>query len=166
MKTQLFFVIGLFLCACSGGDASSNQGGQVVSAVAADGQNEAELQASLKEIEREEQERANSRTTMSFDKMTVDFGKITEDTDNKASFVVQNTGKKPLIIEKVDVSCGCTTASKPERPILPGETDRIDVVFHPHVGQLDKQSKTVTVTANTEPKIAVLSIEAFVEKKL
>jgi hypothetical protein len=165
MKNRVFFIIVLFLCSCTENESPSDQDGKIVSAIAANGQTEAELKESLEEIEREEQERANSRTTMSFDKTAVNFGTIKEDTDNKASFIVKNTGTKPLIIEKVDVSCGCTTASKPEKPILPGMTDKIDVVFHPHEGQLDQQNKTVTITANTDPKIAVLTIEAFVEKK-
>jgi hypothetical protein len=63
------------------------------------------------------------------------------------------------------VSCGCTTAKKPEKPILPGGTDKIEIVFHPKVGQLDKQEKTVTITANTEPSTEVLTIKAFVIEK-
>jgi hypothetical protein len=78
--------------------------------------------------------------------------------------VVTNTGKNPLIIDKVDVSGGCTTAEKPEKPILPGKSDKISVVFHPKPGQLNEQKKTITVTANTEPKIVVLDIQAFVNE--
>lgn len=160
----------LTIYACSN-DATSikSQNGEVASTIAANGNNEEELKASLAEIEKEEQERlqkeASSITSMTFDKMTQNFGKIKEDTENKASFIVTNTGKNPLIIDKVDVSCGCTTAQKPEKPIMPGKSDKIEIVFHPKVGQLNEQKKTVTVTANTEPKIVVLNIEAFVTPK-
>lgn len=88
-----------------------------------------------------------------------------EESDNKTVFRVTNTGKFPLIIDAVKASCGCTTPSKPTEPIAPGKSDKIEVVFHPNVGQLNKQSKTVRVTANTEPKETVLKISAFVEKK-
>ena len=44
--------------------------------------------------------------------MEYDFGKVKEDTDNPAVFKVTNTGKNPLVIEKVSTSCGCTTAKK------------------------------------------------------
>ena len=146
-----------------------SQSGEVVSAVAADDQNEADLKASLSAIEKEEQARllgeSSAMTSMSFDKTTQDFGKIKEDTENNASFIVTNTGTKPLIIEKVDVSCGCTTAKKPEKPIAPGKSDKIEIIFHPKVGQLNEQNKTVTITANTEPKTAVLNIKAFVTEK-
>lgn len=149
---------------CADEKSGKSKDGEVSSAIAADGGNEEDLKASLKE-EQERLEKENAAlTSMSFDKKVHNFGKIKEDTENKASFIVTNTGKNPLIIDKVDVSCGCTTAKKPEKPIAPGKSDKIEIVFHPKVGQLNEQKKTVTVTANTDPKIVVLNIEAFVEK--
>ena len=56
---------------------------------------------------------------MKFDKMNHDFGNVTADTDNKTYFTVTNTGSNPLIIESVKASCGCTTPTKPEKPIMP-----------------------------------------------
>jgi hypothetical protein len=171
MKNIILASLGLFLgVSCT--DSSSKitaKKGEIKSSIAATDETESELKASLAEIEKEEQARlallSSTYTTMSFDKMTQNFGKIKEDSENKASFVVTNSGKNPLIIEKVDVSCGCTTAQKPEKPILPGKSDRIEVIFHPKIGQLNEQKKTVTVVANTEPKITVLNIEAYVEAK-
>jgi molybdopterin-biosynthesis enzyme MoeA-like protein len=166
MKRKVIFIATiLLLSACS--SESKNETYQ--SSVAANSATEAELKASLQEIEAEEQARLKqemaTKTTMEFESLTHDFGKILEDSENRASYVVKNTGKNPLIIDKVEVSCGCTTASKPEKPILPGKTDKIEIVFHPKVGQLNQQEKTVTVTANTEPKTAVLLLRANVQKK-
>lgn len=128
-----------------------------------------ELRQSLSEVEKEEQrleqEALANMTTMSFDKISHDYGKVQADTDNKTIFRVTNTGKKPLVIEKVSASCGCTTPSKPEKPIPPGKSDEITVVFHPKETQLGQQNKTVTVMANTNPKMEVLNISAMVEKK-
>lgn len=170
MKNQIILGICLFIISSCGNDKDSVKmvSGEVSSTIAASEGSEEDLKASLQEIEKEEQALARdasaNATTMSFDKTTQNFGKIKEDTENNASFIVTNTGKKPLIIEKVDVSCGCTTAKKPEKPIMPGKSDKIEVVFHPKVGQLKEQHKTITVTANTSPPIAVLNIEAFVIK--
>jgi hypothetical protein len=166
MKRKVIFIATiLLLSACS----SESKNGTYQSSVAANPATEAELKASLQEIEAEEQARLKeeiaTKTTMEFESLTHDFGKILEDSENRASYVVKNTGKNPLIIDKVEVSCGCTTASKPEKPILPGKTDKIEIVFHPKVGQLNQQEKTVTVTANTEPKSAVLVLKANVQKK-
>lgn len=151
------------LSGCSNNDSTTN--GEVESRISATENSEEEIQNSLDEIEKEEKEIQARTTTLKFDKTTVDFGKIKEDTENKASYVVTNTGKVPLIIEKVDVSCGCTTAKKPEKPIPPGGSDKIEMVFHPKVGQLDQQNKTITVTANTKPNTTELQIKAFVVKK-
>lgn len=114
---------------------------------------------------KEEEKEALPLTSMKFDRMKHDFGKVKEDTDNKTYFTVTNTGSNPLVIETVKASCGCTTPKKPEKPIMPGKSDKIEVVFHPKEGQLKQQNKTVRVVANTNPSELVLNIGAFVEEK-
>jgi archaellum component FlaG (FlaF/FlaG flagellin family) len=164
---KLFIAVSIIsvLSSCgNSGNEIQSQDGEVSSSIAAGGESEEELKATLADAQKEEEQSIASSTSMSFNKMLHDFGKIKVDTDNKATFVVTNTGKNPLIIDKVDVSCGCTTAEKPEKPILPGKSDKISVVFHPKPGQLNEQKKTITVTANTEPKIVVLDIQAFVNE--
>ena len=52
---------------------------------------------------------------------------------------------------------------KSRKPLALGETDEIEVIFHPKEGQLNGQSKSVTI-ANTEPLMTV-KVKAFVEKK-
>ena len=132
------------------------------STIIADDPSEYEFQ---KELSESELNNNSNITSMRFDKIVYDYGKIIVDTDNKAFFTVTNTGDKPLIIENVSASCGCTTPKKPEKPIAPGKSDRIEVIFHPKDGQLDAQEKTVTVFANTDSKIEVLKIMAFVLTK-
>lgn len=151
----------LFLFACS----SNSSKGELKSPILADDVDEKEIQKEL-EAERLEEERLkNAFTTLEFDRVSHDFGKVEEDSENKTVFIVKNTGKQPLVIENVSASCGCTTPTKPEKPIPPGGKDKIEVVFHPKMGQLEEQAKTVTVTSNTEPKMTVLNIKAFVTKK-
>lgn len=168
MKITYFFISILLLASC-GSENSSKTDGKLISTVVANDENEAELKKELSEVEKEEKERlqneASNLTTMSFDRIEHDFGKVKVDTDNKTVFYVTNTGKKPLIIEGVSASCGCTTPTKPEQAIQPGKKDKIEVVFHPKPGQLKEQNKTVTVTANTDPKMVVLNVKAFVEEK-
>ncbi len=154
------------LTACGGNDSKVNpQEGEVVSAIAADNNDEATRKAELEKIEKENLEKEQSMTTMSFDKTTIDFGKVKEDSENKAVFTVMNTGNQPLKIEKVDVSCGCTTAKKPENAIAPGKSDQIEVIFHPKIGQLKEQEKSITVFANIQDEMQVLYIKAYVEEK-
>ena len=99
MKITYFFISILLLVSC-GSENSSKKEGKLVSTVVANDENEAELKNELSEVEKEEKERleneAGAITTMSFDKMEHDFGKVKVDTDNKTVFYVTNTGKKPL----------------------------------------------------------------------
>lgn len=169
MKKLTFIACSILLIAsCESGNKIESQDGEIGSSIVADGESEEELKKTLEEAQKEEEELAKaeaaSSTTMSFDKMLHDFGNIKVDTDNNATFIVTNTGKNPLIIEDVSVSCGCTTAEKPEKPIAPGKSDKISVVFHPKPGQLKEQKKSIAITANTIPKVVALDIKAFVKE--
>ncbi len=168
MKYLLSVFLYLIICSCKD-NSVNNSDGKISSRIEADQSSESEFRKELEEVDNEEQKRLKElesiQTTMSFDRMKHDFGKVTEDSENRTTFIVKNTGKKPLIIESVSASCGCTTPTKPEKPIAPGKSDKIEVVFHPKVGQLNEQTKTVTVTANTEPSMSVLTVTAFVNPK-
>lgn len=169
MKKVIYLIALTYLAASCGGSSIEvkKQDKSVASAVEAGGQSEAELDASLKEIKAEEarleKEELENNTTLSFNEIEHDYGNVKADSDNTTNFIVTNTGKKPLIIETVEASCGCTTPEKPTKPILPGKSDKIKVVFHPKETQLGEQNKTVTVTANTVPRLTVLKIKAFVK---
>ncbi|MCB0540295.1 MAG: DUF1573 domain-containing protein [Chitinophagales bacterium] len=98
-------------------------------------------------------------TTMSVDRMTHDFGNISDQSPVETKFVVTNTGEKPLLISNAQGSCGCTVPEYPKEPILPGESADIKVSFNPS-GKSGAQNKTVTLTANTEPATTVMTIKS------
>lgn len=102
-------------------------------------------------------------TTIGYAAATHDFGKIKQDSENKYVFKFTNTGKEPLVITNAVGSCGCTVPDYPKHPIAPGESGDLSVVYKPGK-QEGQQSKTVTVTANTEPSQTVLRISAEVLK--
>lgn len=103
------------------------------------------------------------KTTVNFAQYEHDFGSIKQDSENKYIFKFTNTGKEPLLIENAQGSCGCTVPSYPKEPIAPGGSGEIEVVYKPGK-QENAQQKTVTVTANTEPKQTTLRISANVQK--
>jgi TolA-binding protein len=165
-NSTLFGIVFLLIVSCS--EASKKEAsGDGRSLVAAGGQSEEELKASLEEFNKQEEQRLAEEkaniTTMEFDKLIHDFGNVKSDTDNECKFKVTNTGTKPLIISDVKASCGCTTPHKPEKPILPGKSDYIVVGFHPNPGQLNEIIKTVTVTANIPESTAEVKIRSFVK---
>lgn len=102
-------------------------------------------------------------TEMTFESPSHDFGNVPQDSENRHIFTFTNTGSEPLVIENAKGSCGCTVPQYPKEPIAPGETGEIEVVYKPGK-QKNRQSKTVTITANTEPRTTTLSITANVEE--
>jgi hypothetical protein len=152
----------LVLSSCSENKPTNSN---IESSIVSNEENDKALKETLIEAEKAEQEMMKSFTTMSFDKVDHDFGSIKEDTDNKVLFKVNNTGKYPLIISRVSASCGCTSPKKPTEPIAPGKSDVIEVIFHPTNSTQKEQTKTITVEANTDPQITILSIHASVLPK-
>lgn len=166
-KVIISFAALSILFACSDSSTTvEKKDGDVVSRIASDSKTDTELDAELERIAKEEEKRLTEiekrATSLEFDRLKHDFGNVGPDSDNITSFEVKNTGNKPLIIDDVSASCGCTMPKKPEGPIAPGETDIIEVKFHPKPGQKNEIIKTVTVKANTVEKIHKLEIRAFV----
>ncbi len=105
-------------------------------------------------------------TTMEWiDSASKNFGKIAEGRKLDVSFRFKNTGDKPLVIQNVRPSCGCTVAEQPNEPILPGKQGVIKASFNSE-GRLGSNHKTLYVTANTKNKQThELHFEVEVEKK-
>ncbi len=102
--------------------------------------------------------------TISFDKEEFDFGTVNEGETVKTTFTVTNTGKSDLVITNAQPSCGCTVPVWPKKPIAPGKTGEIQVSFNTS-GKPNKQSKSITLTTNTEKGREVLKISGMVTPK-
>ena len=103
-----------------------------------------------------------AKTNVKFAEMSHNYGTIKQDTKNPKTFKFTNTGTEPLIIESAVGSCGCTVPTYPKEPIKPGESGEIEVVYSPGKQQ-GAQTKTVTITANTNPITTTINISANVE---
>lgn len=102
------------------------------------------------------------KPTIKFDIESYDFGEILEVKGPVShSFKFTNTGTTPLVITQVQASCGCTTPTKPQKPIRPGESDEITVTFNP-AGRIGTFSKTITVSSNAEQANVMLRISGRV----
>ncbi len=100
-------------------------------------------------------------TTMSFAETEFDFGTIDEGEKVSHVYKFTNTGEEPLIISNAKGSCGCTVPKWPKDPIAPGEKGEILVEFNSK-NKKNKQSKRVTITANTNPTQSFLTIKGDV----
>ena len=64
-----------------------------------------------------------------FKETTHDFGKIKQGDVVTHEFVFKNEGGAPLIVEKVETTCGCTAALVSEKRIGPGKEGKIKTTF-------------------------------------
>ncbi len=103
-------------------------------------------------------------TTVQIIDSSYNFGKVTDGEKVEYSYRFKNTGTKPLVIVEATASCGCTVPQKPEKPILPGETGFIKVVFDSK-GRVGNAHKTITVVSNADPGFPVLTLTGDVEAK-
>ena len=95
-----------------------------------------------------------------FENKVIDYGEIAANSDGNRVFKFKNVGKSPLIISNVKGSCGCTVPTKPEEPIMPGETGEIKVKYA--TNRIGPFSKTVTITSNAYESTVVLKIKGRV----
>jgi Protein of unknown function (DUF1573) len=78
-----------------------------------------------------------------------DFGSIPEGQKLEVAYRFLNSGSKPLIIARVQPSCGCTVAEQPDEPILPGKEGVIKASFNSE-GRVGINHKKIYVIANTQ----------------
>lgn len=90
------------------------------------------------------------------------FGSIVEGEKVSFNFRFKNIGSKPMLISGTSASCGCTVPEKPEKPILPGETSFIKVVFNSS-NKVGYNEKNINVIANTNPSFPSLLIKGEVK---
>lgn len=90
-----------------------------------------------------------------------DFGKLSEGEKVASVFTFENKGKGPLVILSVTTSCGCTVPKYDTKPIDPGKTGTLEVVFDSS-GKIGKQTKTITVKSNASKPIVLLRISGEV----
>ena len=96
------------------------------------------------------------KSEITFEKMVIDYGTIDKGANGVRDFIFTNTGDAPLIISNVKSTCGCTIPKKPEKPILPGESDKIQVKYDTkRVGFI---RKSITVTSNASNPNVILKI--------
>ncbi len=98
-----------------------------------------------------------------FENETINYGVIAINSDGHRSFTFTNVGNEPIIITKVKGSCGCTVATKPSEPILPGESAEIGVKYA--TNRLGGFSKSITITSNASETSKVVRIKGNVVTK-
>lgn len=96
------------------------------------------------------------QTSVNVDKVSMSLRHFDWQEEQKTSFIIKNVGSKPLFIQDVNTSCGCTTVSYSREPVQPGKEATLVVTYkaeHP-----EYFNKTITVYCNAESSPIRLTI--------
>ena len=102
---------------------------------------------------------------INFENKEFDFGKIKEADGNVTHvFDFTNKGKAPLVVNRVQASCGCTTPVWSKEPIEYGKKGEVTVTYNT-TGRPGAFTKTITVYSNDTVNQAILIIRGEVIPK-
>jgi glutathione peroxidase-family protein len=96
------------------------------------------------------------KTKINIDKTSISLGRFDWQKEQKTTFTLKNAGDKPLVVQEVNTSCGCTSVSYSKEPVQPGGELKLGVTYtaeHP-----EHFNKTITVYCNTESSPLILKI--------
>ena len=99
---------------------------------------------------------------ISFAKKTIDYGTLKVGDVRTVEMVYTNVGKKPLLLENVTTNCDCTEVEWSRKPLMPGKSDVIKVIYTAKNPGLI--SKWVTVMSNAETDRVILKTSGTVEE--
>lgn len=92
------------------------------------------------------------------------FGRVAEGEKVSYQFMFENKGTGDLVLNSVTTTCGCTVPKYDTKPIKPGETGKLEVVFDTS-DRNGMQTKTITVRSNATMPVVLLKITAEVEQR-
>lgn len=97
---------------------------------------------------------------------TYNFGKIKQGVPATTFFTVTNTSNKPVVLETVVASCGCTTPEWSKEPIAPNSSSQIKVGYNAASPMPFTKDITIRLAGIQEAKIIhitgeVLTADAF-----
>ncbi len=101
---------------------------------------------------------------LSWKENVIDLGEMIEGDFRSVKVYFTNAGKRPLSIQKVVPSCGCTLPSFPFVDIDPGEEGFIGLDYN-SVGKSGKQNASISVYGNMEGSPVKLTLIANVKEK-
>ncbi len=104
---------------------------------------------------------------ISFDKESLSYGRVVYGDTVTEAFIVKNVGNKPLVIDKLEASCGCTKAVKGSSEVPPGGQTTITASFDTNGFRSGMKQKSVFVNSNDpERPVVKLTLTADVVRDI
>lgn len=108
---------------------------------------------------------AQQKTEIEFDKEVHDYGSVKEEVEVALSkFEFTNTGKTPVVIQRITTSCGCTSPTYTREPVLPGKKGEVKVAYST-IRRPGNFRKRVRVYTNVPDTVYTLMIKGHVIPK-
>jgi hypothetical protein len=83
---------------------------------------------------------------------SIDVGNIPQGKPKLIRFEFTNTTSKPIVIQNVAPSCGCTTADYTKTPILPGKKGFVEASYNAAAAGAFMKTVNVTTSESKTPK--------------
>jgi len=100
--------------------------------------------------------------SISFNEYEHNFGTVKAGEKVGCVFTFRNNGTAPLVISSATTSCGCTVSKYDTKPVGPGQTGTVEVVFDSE-GHNGRQSKSITIRSNATRPVVLLRITGEVK---
>ncbi len=99
---------------------------------------------------------ADPADVMKFNNEVHDFGNVKEGDKAEYEFTFVNKGKKPITIQNVTTTCGCTSPNWSKEPVAPGKKGTVMVSYSTpgRVGPINRQVTVMTDAGNKVLKIS------------
>jgi hypothetical protein len=94
---------------------------------------------------------------------TLSLGRVHEGEIISKTIAIRNSAEKPMVITKLDLTCGCITADYPKRPIKAGEEATMSLDFNSK-GTGGWVYKTALIYTSLTVKPFMLVVTAEVER--
>ena len=99
---------------------------------------------------------------LKFEEYSFNFDELKQGDVVGHRFAFFNEGDAPVTIQKVDKFCGCTDVIYPHKPVMPGDTSYVEVIFDTK-GRYGRQVKRIALYANDSAKMHELLIWAEIK---
>lgn len=96
---------------------------------------------------------------LKFEQQSHNFGVLDYEMPGSIAFNYKNTGATPLIITRVEASCGCTVPVWDKKPLKPGKSGSITVTYDSKYPGVFRKNIVVFYNGSNSPDTLVVSGE-------
>lgn len=93
------------------------------------------------------------KAKIEWEEQSIDLGNIRLYSQKEVTFVMKNTGGKPVMILDAKKSCGCTAVDYPRKPIMPGKKAKVTVSYDAEDLGVFKKDVSLVMSEGTKDQV-------------